>query len=98
MNKASIVCDEKKHAGGKIVKVCIKICDDLVKGVMISGDFFVEPAENFEELLRELASIEVKRGEVITLITESLKKKNIEFGGITIEDVTEVLSKILQQK
>lgn len=98
MSEASIICDEKKHAGGKIVKACIKIRDDLVKGVMISGDFFVEPAENFEELLKELASMEVKKDEVIALVTESLKKKNVEFSGITVEDVTEVLSKILQQK
>jgi len=97
LSKALIVCGEKKHAGGKIVKVCVKIFEDLVKGVVISGDFFVDPAEDFEELLQELAKIEVKREEVTALVSELLKKKKLDFSGITMEDVVEVLSRVLQQ-
>ncbi|MEM4866871.1 MAG: lipoate protein ligase C-terminal domain-containing protein [Sulfolobales archaeon] len=90
-----IVCDEKKRTGGKLVKVCVKIFENLVKGVMISGDFFVEPEEGFEELLQELTKIEVEREEATTVVSELLKKKRLDFSGITVEDIVEVLSRIL---
>lgn len=98
MSNVVTVCDEKKRSGGKIVKVCVRICGDLIKGIMISGDFFVDPAENFEELLEELADMEVKKDEAITLVTKLLKNKKLDFSGISIEDITEVLSRILHHE
>ncbi len=96
MSEALIICDEKKRVGGKIVKVCVKLRDDLVERVMISGDFFVDPAEKFEELLQELSCMRIRKDEVVTVVAELLKKKELEFSGVTTEDILEVLNKILQ--
>ncbi len=96
MSEALIICDEKKRVGGKIVKVCVKLRDDLVERVMISGDFFVDPAEKFEELLQELSYMRIRKDEVVTVVAGLLKRKELDFSGITIEDILEVLNKILQ--
>lgn len=97
LSRVLTVCDEKKRAGGKIVKVCVKLYSDLVKGVMISGDFFVDPAEDFEEVLHELTNIEVEKNEATAIVSELLNKKKLVFSGITIEDIVEVLSNILHK-
>jgi hypothetical protein len=96
LSDALILCDEKKRAGGKIVKACVKIHGDLVEKVMISGDFFVDPAEKFEELLQELSNMKLRKDAVVTAVAELLRKKELEFSGVTIEDILEVLNKILQ--
>jgi len=96
LSEALIICDEKKRVGGKIVKVCVKLRDDLVERVMISGDFFVDPAEKFEELLQELSYMRIRKDEVVTVVAGLLKRKELDFSGITIEDILEVLNKILQ--
>lgn len=97
MTKVLTLCDEKKRAGGKIVKVCVKLYGDLVKGVMISGDFFVDPAEDFEEVLQELTNVEVRRDEAALMVSELLKKKKLDFSGVTVDDILEVLSNILRK-
>ncbi|MEM2076830.1 MAG: hypothetical protein QXV03_04055 [Sulfolobales archaeon] len=48
MSKTLVVCDEKKSPNGKIVKVCVKILEDLMKRAVVSEDFFGGPVENFE--------------------------------------------------
>jgi len=67
----------------------------LVERVMISGDFFVDPAEKFEELLQELSFMRIRKDEVVTVVAELLKRKELEFSGVTTEDILEVLNKIL---
>lgn len=98
MSELTIVCGEKKSEGGKLVKVCIKLLGNTVRGVLISGDFFVDPGEVFEELAQELANIEIERNEVTALVTERIKKKKLEFIGISMRDIEEAIYKALSSQ
>ncbi len=98
MSELTVVCGEKKSEGGKLVKVCVKLLGNTVRGVLISGDFFADPGEVFEELAQELADMEIEKSRVIALVTERIKKKNLEFIGISIGDIEEAIHKALSSQ
>lgn len=98
MSKHTVVCGEKKSAGGKLVKVCAKLLGDAILGILISGDFFADPGEVFEELAQELANMEVEKSRAIALVTKKIKERNLTFVGISVEDVEEALSRAISQQ
>ncbi len=92
MGGVSVLCGEKKHAGGKLVKVCLKTQRDLVKGVFITGDFFVEPEEKFIELTYLLSVLETPIRNVADEVARILEgEKLLRIYGVTIEDVKEAI-------
>ncbi|MEM2021159.1 MAG: hypothetical protein QXP80_02895 [Zestosphaera sp.] len=92
MGGVRVLCGEKKHAGGKLVKVCLKIQGDLVKGVFITGDFFVEPEEEFIKLTYLLSVLEAPIHNVADEVTRVLEEgKDVRIYGVTIEDVREAI-------
>lgn len=51
------MCAEGKRPSGKVVKACIKIRKNLMGSVVLTGDFFVVPVEEFEAALQELTNL-----------------------------------------
>jgi lipoate-protein ligase A len=45
---------EHKTPGGKLVVVDLDVKDGVLHGVEVSGDFFLEPAEALEDIVRAL--------------------------------------------
>ncbi|MEM3948894.1 MAG: hypothetical protein QXM76_04810 [Zestosphaera sp.] len=97
MDEVRIACAEVKRPGGKVIKACLKLQGSLVKGAVLTGDFFADPAEGFEEVLQELTKMETPVSKVVEKILELLRGKEVRFYGVTLEDVEEVLSLIAQR-
>ncbi len=92
-----IACGEKKHPGGKMVRVCVRATEEgLVEGVLLSGDFFAEPAEEFEKVLEELRGLRVGLGEVVERVLEALRARDVRLYGVTLDDVREALERALE--
>lgn len=45
---------EYKTPGGKLVVVDLRVQDDQLRAVEVSGDFFLEPAEALEDIVQAL--------------------------------------------
>lgn len=95
--REAITCAEKKRPGGKLVKICLKLRNSEVNGVILTGDFFVEPEEVFEEVLKKLLELSCKLGEVSSSVLKLLESSNIKIYGLTIEDVKEALERAIRQ-
>ncbi|MEM1532443.1 MAG: hypothetical protein QW164_00030 [Desulfurococcaceae archaeon] len=95
MNSDKILCEEKKHFGGKMVKVCVKAKENNVRGVIITGDFFVDPEEKFDELTNKITNLEVSLDNALTSIMNIIRNGNIKFYGISLEDIEYVVKLIL---
>lgn len=91
------MCAEGKRPGGKVVKVCLKIRRDLVESVVLTGDFFIDQAEEFEAALQELTSLGTPVENTIAVVMGVLQKKGLRFYGVTLEDLREVLSLATRQ-
>ncbi|AEC52362.1 hypothetical protein PNA2_1447 [Pyrococcus sp. NA2] len=92
-----IVCGEKKRPGGKLVKVCLNVEDGIVKGVLITGDFFVDPGEEFEKIIERLERIEVPIEYIEEEIRNAFMELNDRIFGIGIEEIIEATRKALNE-
>lgn len=86
-----VLCGEKKHVGGKLVKVCLLVQGTRVVGVVLTGDFFVEPEDTFERVLRSLLEVNCELSEVSSVVSTLLVGSGIKLHGITVDDVKEAI-------
>ncbi|MCX8189021.1 MAG: hypothetical protein N3F64_04865 [Nitrososphaeria archaeon] len=85
----------KKIVGGKYVKIELDLDNDIIKKVLISGDFFAYPIEEFENFLNTLREIKFTVKEVETVFKEYEEK--IVFSGIGINDLKEMFFQLFKE-
>lgn len=92
-----IICSEKKHPEGKLVKLCANILEDQIHGVILTGDFFVEPEEAMEEAIKNLITLKCNLNELEDKVIEVIKKTNVKLIGIDEDDIRVTLKKIIHE-
>lgn len=92
-----IVCGEKKRPGGKLVKLCVKVVGDKANGVLLTGDFFAEPEEGFEELINSLSALEAPLSDLPRVVEESVRRSGVRIYGAEPEDIAEAAARALEQ-
>jgi lipoate-protein ligase A len=75
-----------KVEGGKIIKVKLKLEDDKIKEVKITGDFFLHPEELIEELEKMLERSELNEEVLADYIKIFIIKNKAVLLGVTPED------------
>ena len=83
----------KRVSGGKTLKIDIRICGDVIEDIVLSGDFFAHPEELVDELENSLKGL--KASKAVDVINSFRDK--IEFTGITIDDVIDLINKLLMR-
>ncbi len=94
-----LVCGDKKHAGGKMVRVCVVIGEKGVLDAFVTGDFFVEPDEAYEKLEEELRRVLVKTSDPERLreaLSRALESSNAKLHGVEVEDFIEAAKRALE--
>lgn len=92
------MCGDKKHAGGKMVRVCVVIGEKGVLDAFVTGDFFVEPDEAYEKLEEELRRVLVETGDPERLreaLNRVLESSNARLHGVEAEDFVEAAKRAL---
>ncbi|MEM1633847.1 MAG: hypothetical protein QXE68_06480 [Sulfolobales archaeon] len=92
-----ISCGEKKHAGGKIVKVCLRFYEDEIRGVIITGDFFAEPDHVYDSLISELSSLRIGRDRVMETVINMIRERGLKLHGVTMDEVREAIRRALEE-
>jgi len=90
-----IVCGEKKHPGGKLVRICLRLVGDRVRGVLLSGDFFADPEEEVEKLVERLMRLETSIDEAMEAVLREFRELGAEIYGIEVSDVEEAVRRAL---
>ncbi len=94
MKTLRLVCGEKKRTGGKLVKICLKIENEIVEGILITGDFFADP-DLLDKINEELKDVRVPMDKTINFVLEKIKKEDLELLGVTLNDMADALKKAL---
>ncbi len=89
-----IICGEKKRPGGKLVKVCLKFSNNEILGALITGDFFTN-ADLLDGLNNEIQKLKCNKDEIIKVISSKIRKKNIKFAGIEINDLKDAVKRAI---
>jgi uncharacterized protein (UPF0335 family) len=92
-----LVCGEKKHPGGKLVRACIRLDEEkgTIHGVLLSGDFFADPEEEMEKLIERLETLETTPDKLIEHVKSAFQELKATVYGITVDDVVEALQRAL---
>lgn len=88
---------EYKTPGGKLVVVDFDVVDGRLRGVQVSGDFFLEPPEALERIagaLEGLPVVEVKEERIAERIRASLDE-GVEMIGFSPEAVARAVRRAL---
>ena len=82
----------KKIKGGKMIKVELEVVKNVIKRMVISGDFFAYPPEAIEEIERSVEGHVVD--DVIRII--DCYKNRVKFVGVDFNDLKELLVSIIE--
>lgn len=80
---------EFKVPDGKLVEAKVKISKEKISEIRITGDFYMHPEDEIEELEKSLLGAPLEK--VSDTVHRFFKKKNITLVGIKPEDFTKVI-------
>lgn len=80
-----------KVPNGKLLKVFLEDAGGKIMSVKITGDFFMHPEENIEDLERALIGCELKTEVLSAKIADFLNKKPTTFFGLDTESLIKTI-------
>jgi len=83
----------KRVAGGKTLKVDVRVCNSVVEDVVISGDFFAHPEEAVEEMERALRGRALREA---PSVIDSFKGL-VELVGASLEDLKSLFEELASE-
>jgi lipoate-protein ligase A len=73
-------------APGGLVRASVAVRDGSIDGILLSGDFFMEPAESLQTLQDALVGVEHNEDSVLTVVKANLD--SVDAPGLDATDVT----------
>lgn len=87
---------ELKVPGGKLIRVRVEVRDGKVKFVRFTGDFFMTPEEDLEELESMLIDMEADSERIREAVISFFRGKGTSIVGGTPEDFAHVMAMALR--
>jgi lipoate-protein ligase A len=87
---------KQKVKEGKVVKVELD-CDELIRNVRITGDFFLHPEDILEEIEKSIVGLE-RNADVLTIISNirrTLQSREGQMIGISPESIAQLVKEAL---
>ena len=88
---------KQKVKEGKVVKVEIE-CNELIRNVRITGDFFIHPEDILDEIEKSIIGLE--RSASIETITSNIRKRiadrDVQMIGISPESIALLINEALK--
>lgn len=85
-----MVC-EASHKAEKLIRITLETVNGRIDDILISGDFFYEPADALGELEEELKGMKIRKKLLIEKIEHFLKKRGVQMAGVTARDFVEAI-------
>ena len=87
---------EYKVPGGKLIRVRVETETGRIRGIKFTGDFFLHPETDLEELERHLIGVEAEAEAVREMITKFFEKRGTILVGVSPGDFVKVVLKALR--
>ncbi|MBU7044000.1 MAG: lipoate--protein ligase family protein [Theionarchaea archaeon] len=85
-----MVC-EASHKAQKLIRITLESVHGRISDILISGDFFYEPAEYLSELEEELKGMKIRKKLLTEKIETFFDTHNIQLAGVTAKDFVEAI-------
>ncbi len=79
---------KKKVKEGKVVKIELD-CDDVIKNIRITGDFFLHPEDMLDEIEKSIVGLDRNSDEatIISKIQKRIAASDVQMIGISPESI-----------
>ena len=85
-------------APGGLIRVTQTVDNDKITEIIISGDFFMYPADTIQKLEENLIGASVEGDEILDRVTKTYEEYKIDSPGVTPKDFETVIKLSLEQK
>lgn len=85
-----MVC-EASHKADKLIRITVETVNGRIGDILISGDFFYEPADALGELEDELRGMKIRKKLMTAKIEEFFEKRGVQLAGVTAKDFVEAI-------
>ena len=85
---------ERRSANGKSFRIKEEVTNGRIRGVVLTGDFFLEPEESIYRLERALAAAAAASGANEARVLINVALRSAKLTGITVEDLVEAVLEI----
>lgn len=79
-----------KSPGG-LIRVTLEIEDEVIKDVLISGDFWLFPTSKLSDLEKELVGVKIRKEELNKVLNSFFERNQIQSPGTTVEDFVKTI-------
>jgi lipoate-protein ligase A len=88
---------KQKVKEGKVVKVEVD-CDEVIRKIRITGDFFMHPEDILEDIEKSIAGLKrnADEGTIISNIQRTTSVKDVQMIGISPESIARLVREALQ--
>ncbi|MEZ0393715.1 MAG: biotin--protein ligase [Desulfurococcaceae archaeon] len=93
-----VSCGEKKREGGKLVKACVQVEGGEVVGILLTGDFFVEPEEAVDRLVGELSALRAPLEMAPEAVLEAVRRSGARLIGVGDEEIREAVRRAISSE
>jgi len=76
-----------------MVRVTMEIAFDRIRGILLSGDFFMIPEDTLPKLEAELVGAPLDRGELSQRLKRFYERTKVQVPGVMPEDFVEAIMK-----
>ncbi len=80
-----------RERGSRTIRVIVEIEDDVIKDIVLSGDFFINPPGLLEEIENILKNKHVSKLDTVASNLESILSKARESVGVSVESILEAV-------
>lgn len=80
-----------------IIKVFVKLAEDIISQIQISGDFFMYPEEALDDLEQLLVGAKVERAELSKLIEQFYEQRQIQTPMLTPDCFVEAIMRAVRR-
>jgi lipoate-protein ligase A len=85
-----MVC-EASHKADKLIRITLETVNGRIGDILISGDFFYEPAHTLGELEDELRGMKIRKKALTEKIEKFFEREEIHLAGVTAKDFVEAI-------
>jgi hypothetical protein len=82
---------EYKVPGGKLIRAKVDVVDGSIKFLQLTGDFFMQPETDLEELEKELIDKEVDVATVHHIVVDFFGERHTVIAGASASDFAYVI-------
>ena len=78
-----------------LIRVLARIKGNLIKDILVDGDFILRPDHAIYELIDNLQNVNIRRDDIEKLVEDFFTKKNVEVVGVKPKDFTTAIIKAI---